>query len=138
LVEQQLRIAGGADPSFDESDVHSRGHALELRVYAEDPKRFLPSPGQITEWSQPKGEGLRVDAGYTAGCTVTPHYDPLLAKLCVYGADRTETLARARAAVRAFTITGPKTNLPFFVELLDNAEFVSGDYDTALIERMRG
>jgi acetyl-CoA carboxylase, biotin carboxylase subunit len=137
LVEQQLRIASGEDVSFDPSDVRPRGHAIELRVYAEDPKRFLPSPGEIAEWAEPTGDGVRVDSGYAAGCTVTPYYDPLLAKLCAYGADRTEAIARARAAVEDFTVVGPKTNLPFFVELLDNAEFVSGQYDTALIERMR-
>jgi acetyl-CoA carboxylase biotin carboxylase subunit len=135
IVEQQLRIAAGDEPTFD--DVEARGHAIELRVYAEDPKRFLPSPGHIDEWVEPQGEGVRVDAGYTAGNTVTPHYDPLLAKLCTWGETRDEALARARAAVADFRITGPKTNLPFFVELLDNAAFGSGDYDTGLIDRMR-
>jgi acetyl-CoA carboxylase, biotin carboxylase subunit len=113
------------------------GHALELRVYAEDPKRFLPSPGPITTWSEPSGPGVRVDAGYAAGTTVTTFYDPLLAKLCVVGATRDEALARARSAVAEFRIEGPKTNLPFHAELLDNAEFISGDYDTGLVSRMR-
>jgi acetyl-CoA carboxylase biotin carboxylase subunit len=137
IVEQQLRIAAGEDVSFDVADVRLHGHAIEFRVYAEDPKRFLPSPGQIEEWVEPRGEGIRVDAGYAAGSTVTPHYDPLLAKLCVFGADRSEALDRSRAAVGDFTITGLKTNLPFFTELLDNESFVSGQYDTGLIERMR-
>ena len=135
IVEQQLRIAAGESPTFDEFE--ARGHAIELRVYAEDPKRFLPSPGHIDEWVEPKGDGVRVDAGYVAGNTVTPYYDPLLAKLCTYGADRDEALERARKAVAAFTISGLKTNLPFFVELLDDPSFVSGDYDTGLVDRMR-
>ena len=80
---------------------------------------------------------MRVDAGYGPGTTVTPNYDSLMAKLIVYGADRAEALARARAAVAAFEIAGPKSNLPFFAELLDNAEFCSGDYDTAIVSRMR-
>jgi acetyl-CoA carboxylase biotin carboxylase subunit len=138
LVEEQLRVAAGEPPAADLTAVTPTGHAVELRVYAEDPKRFLPSPGHITEWVEPDGDGIRVDAGYAAGNTVTPHYDPLLAKLCAWGADRTEALDRAAAAVAAFTVTGPKTNLPFFRELLADPGFRSGDYDTGLIDRMRG
>jgi acetyl-CoA carboxylase biotin carboxylase subunit len=137
LVEQQLRVAAGEPPSFDPAATQPHGHAIELRVYAEDPKRFLPSPGRITDWREPGGPGIRVDAGYGLGHTVTPHYDPLLAKLCAHGADRTEALARVRAAARAFRVEGPKTNLPFLCELLDNEEFVAGDYDTGLVGRMR-
>jgi acetyl-CoA carboxylase, biotin carboxylase subunit len=137
LVEQQFLIAAGEPPSFTPGQIRPQGHALELRVYAEDPRRFLPSPGEITEWAEPTGPGVRVDSGYAAGTTVTPFYDPLLAKLCVLGADRGESIGRARAAVAAFRIAGPRTNLPFHAELLENAEFVSGDYDTAIVERMR-
>ncbi len=137
LVEQQLLIAGGADCSFDVGSVSPHGHALELRVYAEDPVRFLPSPGVITGWHEPAGAGVRVDAGYAAGNTVTPHYDPLLAKLIVHGADRDQALERARAAVGCFQVTGPKTNLPFHAELLDSPDFASGDYDTAVVSRLR-
>ena len=138
LVEQQFLIAAGEPVSFDPSaPVVPNGHAIELRVYAEDPKRFLPSPGAITAWQEPSGPGVRVDSGYAAGTTVTPFYDPLLAKLCAHGATRDEAIARARLAVAGFVVTGPKTNLPFHAELLGNAEFVSGDYDTGLIGRMR-
>jgi acetyl-CoA carboxylase biotin carboxylase subunit len=137
LVEQQFRIAVGDPPSFDPAAVRYTGHALELRVYAEDPVRFLPGPGTITQWDEPSGEGIRVDAGYQAGNTVTPFYDPLLAKLCVHAADRESALERARKAVAAFAIAGPKTNLAFHAELLANPEFVSGNYDTSLISKMR-
>jgi len=137
LVEEQLRVAAGEAPSRDLRSVPPSGHAIELRVYAEDPKRFLPSPGTISAWKEPSGDGIRVDAGYTSGNTVTPFYDPLLAKLCAHGADRDEALERARAAVAEFVVEGPKTNLPFFTELLDDASFLSGDYDTGLIDRMR-
>jgi acetyl-CoA carboxylase biotin carboxylase subunit len=137
LVEQQFLIAAGEPPSFDPAAVSSSGHALELRVYAEDPVRFLPRPGMIAEWEEPSGEGIRVDAGYQAGNTVTPFYDPLLAKLCVHGADREQVLERAREAVAAFDIAGPKTNLPFHAELLASPEFISGDYDTSLVSRLR-
>ena len=137
LVEQQFLIAAGQPPSFDPAAVTPQGHALELRIYAEDPIRFLPGPGTITVWDEPEGDGIRVDAGYEAGNTVTPFYDPLLAKLCVYGADREQALDRARDAVAAFAIAGPKTNLAFHAELLTSPEFVSGDYDTSLISRLR-
>jgi acetyl-CoA carboxylase, biotin carboxylase subunit len=137
LVEQQLLIAGGGDVSFAPSSVRSAGHAIELRVYAEDPRRFLPSPGVITEWVEPSGPGVRVDAGYAAGNEVTPFYDPLLAKLCVHGSGRAEALQRARAAVAGFRVSGPRTNLPFHAELLDSDEFVSGRYDTSVVARLR-
>jgi acetyl-CoA carboxylase biotin carboxylase subunit len=137
LVEEQLRVASGLAPTFDPASLTSRGHAIELRINAEDPKRFLPGPGAITAWAEPSGEGVRVDAGYAAGTTVTPNYDSLMAKLVVYGADRAQALARARQAVAGFTIEGPKNNLPFFAELLDNDEFRSGQYDTAIVSRMR-
>ncbi|HEX5297016.1 MAG TPA: biotin carboxylase N-terminal domain-containing protein [Streptosporangiaceae bacterium] len=137
LVEQQFRIAAGEPPSFDPASVSPAGHAIELRVYAEDPVRFLPGPGAITEWEEPAGDGVRVDAGYQAGNTVTPFYDPLLAKLCVHGADRGQALDRARAAVAAFRVTGPKVNLPFHADLLTSTEFVAGDYDTSLVSKLR-
>jgi acetyl-CoA carboxylase biotin carboxylase subunit len=137
LVEQQFLVAAGEPPSFDPAAIHPAGHALELRIYAEDPVRFLPGPGTITEWDEPAGDGVRVDAGYQAGNTVTPFYDPLLAKLCVHGADRAQALDRAREAVTAFRITGPKTNLAFHADLLASPEFVSGDYDTSLVSKLR-
>ena len=136
LVEQQLRIAAGGDVTFDPAALQFSGCALELRVYAEDPVRFLPSPGTITQWHEPSGPGLRVDAGYTAGNTVTPYYDPLLAKLVVHGCDRAEALARAEAAVAGFSIAGLKTNLPFHADLLESAEFGSGDYDTSVVSKV--
>jgi acetyl-CoA carboxylase, biotin carboxylase subunit len=137
LVEEQLRVASGLPPTFDPDGLAPRGHAIELRINAEDPKRFLPGPGAITTWTEPTGEGVRVDAGYAAGTTVTPFYDSLMAKLIVGGPDRATAIARARTAVARFEIAGPKCNLPFFAELLDNPEFVSGDYDTGIVARMR-
>jgi len=135
LVEQQLRIASGLDINFDTEK--TSGHAIELRINAEDPKRFLPGPGKVATWVEPTGEGVRVDSGYAEGTTVTPHYDSLMAKLIVFGTDRSDAIAKARAAVAGFQIAGPKNNLPFFAELLDNAEFLAGDYDTGIVSRMR-
>ena len=137
LVRAQLLIAAGEDPGFDESTLHPAGHAIELRINAEDPKRFLPGPGVITDWQEPVGDGIRVDAGYGPGTTVTPHYDSLMAKLIVHGIDRADALRLARLAVDGFTITGPKSNLAFHAELLGYPEFVSGDYDTGIVGRMR-
>ncbi|WP_433372615.1 acetyl-CoA carboxylase biotin carboxylase subunit [Actinoplanes sp. CA-142083] len=135
LVEEQLRIASGLAPTFHE--IKTKGHAIELRINAEDPKRFLPGPGKVATWVEPTGEGVRVDSGYAEGTTVTPHYDSLMAKLIVFGADRADAIAKARAAVAGFAIAGPKNNLPFFAELLENEEFLSGDYDTGIVSRMR-
>ncbi|GAB7049330.1 acetyl-CoA carboxylase biotin carboxylase subunit [Catenuloplanes indicus] len=136
LVEEQLRVASGLPPVF--TGLHLNGHAIELRVNAEDPKRFLPGPGVVTTWAEPSGEGVRVDSGYAEGTTVPRFYDSLMAKLIVFGADREQALARARDAVAGFEIAGPKSNLPFFAELLENEEFRSGDYDTGIVGRMRG
>ncbi|MER7012416.1 biotin carboxylase N-terminal domain-containing protein [Saccharopolyspora sp. NPDC000359] len=132
LVELQLRIAAGDD--VPATFPAPRGHAVELRVYAEDPVRFLPRPGRITDWVEPGG--VRVDAGYAAGTQVSPHFDPLLAKVVAHGADRADALARARRAVRQFVVRGPQCNLPFLAELLDSPEFTSGAYDTGVVDRI--
>ncbi|GAB3148378.1 biotin carboxylase N-terminal domain-containing protein [Micromonospora sonneratiae] len=137
LVEEQLRVAAGLAPNFDPDALTAHGHAIELRINAEDPKRFLPGPGAVRSWVEPSGEGVRVDSGYAPDTTVTPFYDSLMAKLIVHGADRAEAISRARAAVAGFEVVGPKCNLLFFAELLDNAEFLSGDYDTGIVGRMR-
>ncbi|WP_117211396.1 acetyl-CoA carboxylase biotin carboxylase subunit [Allorhizocola rhizosphaerae] len=135
LVEAQFRVASGLPADVP---TVANGHAIEFRVNAEDPKRFLPGPGAITTWVEPLDlPGVRVDSGYREGNKVTPNYDSLMAKLIVFGADRAEAIERAKAAVAAFEIAGPKNNLPFFIELLSNDEFTSGDYDTALVSRMR-
>jgi acetyl-CoA carboxylase biotin carboxylase subunit len=137
LVEEQLRIASGVAPTFDPAALTSAGHAIELRINAEDPKRFLPGPGKVATWVEPTGAGVRVDSGYAAGTTVTPFYDSLMAKLILFGTDRDDAIAKARAAVAGFEIVGPKNNLPFFAELLANDEFLTGAYDTGIVGRMR-
>jgi acetyl-CoA carboxylase biotin carboxylase subunit len=122
--------------SFDPERLTPNGHAIELRIYAEDPVRFLPGPGTISKWHEAAGQGIRVDAGYAEGDTVTPFYDPLLAKLCAWGPDRETALRRAATATAEFVVEGPKCNLPFFSRLLANAQFRSGLYDTGLVGRM--
>ena len=137
LVAAQLRIASGLGPGFEAATLAPVGHAIEFRINAEDPQRFLPGPGPITEWIEPGGPGVRVDSGYAAGTIVTPFFDSLLAKLVVHGADRGQALARARSAVKGFVVRGPRCNLPFHAELLRHPAFVSGHYDTGLVPRMR-
>jgi len=137
LVEEQLRVASGLPPTFGAAPPAPRGHAIELRINAEDPKRFLPGPGAVTVWTEPHGDGVRVDAGYAAGTTVTPYYDSLMAKLIVYADTRADAIAKARAAALPSQITGPKCNLPFLAEVLEYPEFVSGAYDTGIVARMR-
>jgi acetyl-CoA carboxylase biotin carboxylase subunit len=137
LVEQQFLVAAGEPAGVHPGRVRQEGHAIELRVYAEDPDRFLPRPGKITRWREPAGPGIRVDAGYREGNQVTPFYDPLLAKLVAHGADRAQALARAREAVAAFRVTGLRTNLPFHADLLASEEFTGGDYDTSIVARLR-
>jgi acetyl-CoA carboxylase biotin carboxylase subunit len=137
LVEEQLRIASGLAPTFGAAPPAPRGHAIELRINAEDPKRFLPGPGAVTAWVEPHGDGVRVDAGYAAGTTVTPHYDSLMAKLIVHADTRSAAIERAVAAVAGFEIAGPKSNLPFLAEVLEYPDFVSGAYDTGIVARMR-
>ncbi|MFC9358338.1 acetyl/propionyl/methylcrotonyl-CoA carboxylase subunit alpha [Rhodococcus sp. NPDC057014] len=136
LVEQQLSIAvsGTTTPGFAPV---SRGHAIELRICAEDPKRFFPRPGPIDVWQEPTGPGIRVDSGYTAGTEVTPHFDSLLAKVCAFGATREEARARALAACREFVIEGLVTNKPFLEQVLGSEEFTSGRYDTGVVEKIQ-
>jgi acetyl-CoA carboxylase biotin carboxylase subunit len=138
LVEEQVKAALGlpSDLAMRRNDVAAHGHAIELRICAEDPVRFLPSPGLLTKWKEPTGTGIRVDSGYRAGNTVSRFYDPLLAKLVVHADDRPGAIALARSAVRRFVIEGPKTNLPFLARVLDTPAFVSGSYDTGLVSAM--
>jgi acetyl-CoA carboxylase biotin carboxylase subunit len=137
LVAAQLRIAAGQPLGWDAADVTVDGHAVELRIYAEDSQRLLPSPGTITRWEEPRGEHIRVDAGYAAGDVVTPHYDPLLAKLCVWGIDRDEAITRAREALKNFVVDGPRTNIDFLLEVLDDPSFIDNSHDTQLVSALR-
>ena len=136
LVAEQIRLALGLPTTLNGATIKLDGHAIEFRIYAEDPVRFFPSPGPINVWVEPSGEGVRIDAGYRAGNTVSRKYDPLMAKLIVHGATRDETLERAARAIDEFKIEGLQTNLPFLARLLVDEDFASGNYDTGLIEAM--
>jgi acetyl/propionyl-CoA carboxylase alpha subunit len=127
-------IAAGESLSFTQSQISITGHAIEARIYAEDPDQgFIPSPGTIAGWSAPSGAGIRLDSGVEVGQTVTAHYDPMLAKLIASGRDREEALARMAKALEEFWIAGIRTGLPFLRRLVENPVFRKGRYDTDFI-----
>ena len=136
LVDWQIRIAAGEPLTLAQDDVALDGHAIEVRIYAEDPdKGFVPSPGPIVAWSAPSGAGVRLDSGFDGGQVVTPHYDPMIAKLIVSGRSRGEALARLEGALEEFIIAGLRTGLPFLRRMCANAVFRKGSYDTGFIEQ---
>ena len=135
LVKTQIRVAQGERLAFAQGDLRQRGHAIECRVYAEDPdNNFLPSPGTIHALRAPGGPGIRDDSGVYEGAAVSIHYDPLVSKLVAHGASRDEAIRRMRRAVAEYSVLGIKTTLPFFARVLRHPAFVSGDYDTSFIE----
>jgi acetyl-CoA carboxylase biotin carboxylase subunit len=139
LVAEQIRVAAGERLGYRQGDVVRRGAAIECRIYAEDPdKGFLPSPGKIARWRAPAGPNVREDAGVYAGATVSSFYDAMLAKCVAWGPTRDAAMARMRRALKEYTILGLKTNVGFLKRVLANAAFVSGHYDTGLIDSMKG
>jgi acetyl-CoA/propionyl-CoA carboxylase biotin carboxyl carrier protein len=137
LVEWQLRIAAGAELTIRQDEVTMTGHAIEARVYAEDPSRgFLPTGGQILALTEPTGAGVRVDSGMRPGFRVGSDYDPMLAKVIAHGADRAEALSRLDAALADTVILGVTTNIPFLRTLLAHPDVVAGRLDTALLDRI--
>jgi len=137
LVKLQIRIAQGQKLPFRQEDLQQRGHAIECRVYAEDPDRgFLPSPGRITALRLPGGPGLRDDSGVYAGYEVSVHYDPLISKLVAVGYSRQDAILRMRRAVAEYKVLGIKTTLPFFERVLRHAAFLAGDFDTSFVEQV--
>jgi acetyl-CoA carboxylase biotin carboxylase subunit len=137
LVQLQIRIAAGERLPFTQDQISLRGHAIECRIYAEDPEKdYFPSPGRITHLAEPSGPGIRLDSGIYPGWNVPLEYDPLLAKLIAYGEDRKQTIARLERALREYFIAGVKTNLGLFRRILDDKDFVSGKTDTGLLARL--
>jgi acetyl-CoA carboxylase, biotin carboxylase subunit len=135
LVKEQIRIAAGETLSLLEAP-ELRGHCIECRINAEDPRRnFAPSPGQITIFHPPGGPGVRVDTHVYAGYVVPPYYDSLIGKLIVHGTTRAEAIVRTRIALESFVIEGVHTTIPFLLELLQDEDVVAGRMDTKLVER---
>jgi acetyl-CoA carboxylase, biotin carboxylase subunit len=136
LVREMVLVAQGERLAFAQSDLVSRGAAIQCRVYAEDPSNgFLPSPGKIVRLVTPAGPGIRDDGGAYPGADVSSYYDPLISKLCVWAPTRERALARMRRALGEYIVTGIRTNLAFHEKLFQHPDFVRGRYDTGFIER---
>ena len=135
LVAAQLRVAAGEPLPFTQAQIEPRGAAIEVRVYAEDPKSFLPSPGTITRLELPAGEGIRVESGVVQGSVVSVHYDPLLFKLVVRGSDRGQALERLTRALEACVVEGVKTTLPLLRAIAAHPEFRRGRVHTQMVEQ---
>lgn len=134
LVREQINVAWGDKLSFTQDDIKLTGHAIECRVYAEDPDaNFMPSPGTITRLRLPQGPGVRDDGGVYEGCEVSIYYDPMISKLAVYGKDRPEAIDRMRRALAEYEVGGIKTTLAFFREVMNDAVFIEGNLDTGFI-----
>jgi acetyl-CoA carboxylase biotin carboxylase subunit len=137
LVEQQIKIASGEALSLKEDSLEWNGWAIESRIYAEDSENFYPSPGKLTSYVEPCGGGIRVDSGYQAGDAVSQFYDPLIAKLVVWGEDRDKAIARMQHALDNYEITGIKNNIPFLKKAFSSEIFKSGNYDTHFISKLK-
>jgi len=136
LVKEQIRIARGEAISFKQEDLKINGHAIELRVYAEDPdNNFLPDIGTLQTYITPKGPGVRVDDGFEQGMEIPIYYDPMIAKLVTYGKDRTEAIERMVRAIDEYHITGITTTLGFGKFVMQHEAFVSGNFDTHFVKK---
>jgi len=139
LVEAQIRSAAGERLSdVLPGVVELKGHAMQARVYAEDPKSFFPSPGKLKVFRPPRDAGVRIETGYAEGRDVTPHYDPLIAKVIVHAATRAQAIERLAAALEAFEVEGPKTNIPAVLAVLRSEPFRAGRVHTGLIPEVLG
>lgn len=136
LVQLQLGIARGEKLPFRQEDLNLEGHAIEARITAQDPDAdFAPSTGKITKWNAPGGIGIRMDTHVYAGFSISPFYDPMIAKLIVYGRDRNETVARLRVALDEFEVEGVKTNIPFLRRMVRHPDYMKGEISTAFVPR---
>lgn len=135
LVAEQIRIAAGEPISFVDADLEIRGHAIECRLYAENPqKMFMPAPGDITDYVEPEGEGIRIDSGVAGNRTVTPYYDPMIAKIITHGADRDHARKRMLGALSQTRVEGLTTNLEMHRKVLESKQFQDGDFHTSWLE----
>ncbi|MFQ5676293.1 MAG: acetyl-CoA carboxylase biotin carboxylase subunit, partial [bacterium] len=136
IVKEQIQIAEGKALSFKQEDIRFRGHAIECRIYAEDPaNNFLPSTGTIDFLAPASGPGVRDDNGYYSGAEVSVYYDPLISKLIVWDKDRDSAIARMKRALREYQLSGVKTSIPFCLAVLEHEGFVAGDFDTHFVEK---
>jgi acetyl-CoA carboxylase biotin carboxylase subunit len=138
LVLEQIRVAAGLPLSFTQEDIELKGHAIECRICAENPRDFRPSPGQITYWHPPGGLGVRGDSGVYQGYRIPPYYDSLIGKLIVYGKTRNDCLMRLRRALSEFVIDGIETTIPLFQDLVRDPDIADGIYDIHWLEKHLG
>ena len=138
LVKEQIRVAAGLPIQFEIKGGRVRGHAIECRVNAEDPKNFMPSPGPVKLWHAPGGPGIRVDSHLYTGYNVPPYYDSLVAKVIAHGEDRDTAIARMRNALNEIVVEGIKTNTPLHQEIFQHAAFRAGGTDIHYLERRLG
>jgi len=136
IIKEQIRIAAGMPLSYKQSQIKAVGHAIECRINAEDPDKFIPSPGRITFYLPPGGPGVRVDSAAYAGWLVPPHYDSMIAKLIVHGKTREEAIARMKRALDEFRIEGIKTTIPFHKKIFDHPDFIKGNFNTDFLEKI--
>ena len=135
IVELQTRIAAGERLIISQDDIRPTGHALECRIYAEDPySNFAPAAGRLLAWRPPSGMGIRLDSGVAEGQEITAYYDSMLAKLVVWGPDRISAIGRMIRALESFPVLGVTTNIPFLIKALGHPDFLSGVYDTSFID----
>jgi acetyl-CoA carboxylase biotin carboxylase subunit len=138
LVKEQIRIASGERLRrfrLKQKGVRFRGHSIECRVNAEDPKTFVPSPGKITELYMPGGPGVRVDTAIYSGYNVPSHYDPLIAKVIVHGEKRADAITKMTRALEEFHIVGVKTNIPLLLEIMKDYDFIAGNVNIDFLSR---
>ncbi len=138
IVKDQLRIASGEKLSVTQDDIQMRGHAIECRINAEDPKTFMPSPGMVTLWHAPGGPGIRVDSHVYSGYKVPPFYDSMIGKVIAHGNDRPTAIARMKTALTEIVIEGIKTNVPLHQEIFQHAAFQAGGTDIHYLEKRLG
>lgn len=136
IIKEQIKISAGHPLSFKQKDIEFTGHCIECRINAEDPNTFIPSPGRITTFIPPGGQGVRVDTAAYSGWTVTPYYDSLIAKLIVHGMNREEAIIRMRRALREFIIEGIKTTIPFHQRVINHPDFLSGNFNTHFLNNI--
>jgi acetyl-CoA carboxylase, biotin carboxylase subunit len=136
LVKEQINVAAGEKLSFNQGDIKINGHSIEARIYAEDPENnFLPSTGKLLEFLAPSGPGIRIDAGFSRGSLISLYYDPLIAKLAVWGKTRHEALERLKRALSEFQIAGVTTNISLLKAVCNNINFIKGDFDINFMEK---
>jgi 3-methylcrotonyl-CoA carboxylase alpha subunit len=136
LVEMQIELARGQLTPMAQAAIRPKGHAIEARLYAENPlKKFMPAPGRLDRFKPPQGDGIRVDAGYREGDTITPFYDPLIAKVIAWGETRDEARQKLGSALRTFELEGIRNNRDFLIACLADEVFAAGDVSTGFIEQ---